>query len=144
MESEPHYFGGSSNVHAESIDYAEIRRTFTTPDGARAFVAATGIDTFAVAIGILLGTPDDEFRGAVERGISKININTELRRAYRTTLEQQVAARPDEYAIVKLIGPVTDAVQAVVEHRMLPGEERKRTVSIRAERTRIKTLRADI
>ena len=149
VESEPHYFGGSSNVHAEGIDYAEIRKTFTTPDGTRAFVAATGIDTFAVAIGNLhglypvpkhldlgllerireavpcylslhggSGTPDDEFRGAVERGISKININSEIRRAYRTTLEQQLAARPDEYAIMKLIGPVIDAVQAVVEHKM--------------------------
>jgi fructose-bisphosphate aldolase, class II len=55
VESEPHYFGGSSNVHAEGIDYAEIRKTFTTPDGARAFAAATGIDTFAVAIGNLHG-----------------------------------------------------------------------------------------
>jgi fructose-bisphosphate aldolase, class II len=149
VESEPHYFGGSSNVHAEGIDYAEIRKTFTTPDGARAFVAATGIDTFAVAIGNLhglyplpkhldlgllariraavpcylslhggSGTPDDEFRGAVERGVSKININSEIRRAYRTTLERQLAAWPDEYAIMKLIGPVIDAVQAVVEHKM--------------------------
>jgi len=149
VESEPHYFGGSSNVHTEGIDYAEIRKTFTTPDGARAFVAATGIDTFAVAIGNLhglypvpkhldlgllerireavpcylslhggSGTPDDEFRGAVERGISKININSEIRRAYRTTLERQLATRPDEYAIMKLIGPVIDAVQAVVEHKM--------------------------
>jgi fructose-bisphosphate aldolase, class II len=42
VESEPHYFGGSSNVHREAIDYAEIRKTFTTPDGARRFVAATG------------------------------------------------------------------------------------------------------
>jgi len=149
VESEPHYFGGSSNVHTEAIDYAEIRKTFTTPDGARAFVAATGIDTFAVAIGNLhglypvpkhldlglleriraavpcylslhggSGTPDDEFRGAVERGISKININSEIRRAYRTTLERQLTARPDEYAIMKLIRPVIDAVQAVVEHKM--------------------------
>ena len=149
VESEPHYFGGSSNVHTEGINYAEIRKTFTTPAGARAFVAATGIDTFAVAIGNLhglypvpkhldlgllerireavpcylslhggSGTPDDEFRGAVERGISKININSEIRRAYRTTLERRLAARPDEYAIMKLIGPVIDAVQAVVEHKM--------------------------
>jgi len=149
VESEPHYFGGSSNVHTEAIDYAEIRKTFTTPDGARAFVAATGIDTFAVAIGNLhglypvpkhldlglleriraavpcylslhggSGTPDDEFRGAVERGVSKININSEIRRAYRTTLERQLTTRPDEYAIMKLIGPVIDAVQAVVEHKM--------------------------
>lgn len=149
VESEPHYFGGSSNVHAEGIDYAEIRKTFTTPESARAFVAATGIDTFAVAIGNLhglypmpkhldlellkrvraavpcylslhggSGIPDDEFRGAVERGISKININTEVRRAYRTTLERQLAARPDEYAIMKLLGPVIDAVQTVVECKM--------------------------
>lgn len=149
VESEPHYFGGSSTVHAERIDYAEIRKTFTTPDGARAFVAATGIDTFAVAIGNLhglypvpkhldlpllerirgvapcylslhggSGTPDEEFRGAVARGVSKININTEMRRAYRTTLERQLAARPDEYAIIRLMGPVIDAVRAVVEHKM--------------------------
>lgn len=149
VESEPHYFGGSSNVHTEAIDYEEIRKTFTTPDGARAFVAATGIDTFAVAIGNLhglypvpkhldlallervraavpcflslhggSGTPDDEFRGAVVRGVSKININSEMRRAYRTTLERQLAAHPDQFAIVKLMGPVIDAVQAVVEHKM--------------------------
>jgi len=55
VESEPHYFGGSSNVHSEAIDYAEIRKMFTTPEGARAFVTATGIDTFAVAIGNLHG-----------------------------------------------------------------------------------------
>ena len=149
VESEPHYFGGSSNVHSETIDYAEIRKNFTTPEGARAFVAATGIDTFAVAIGNLhglypvpkrldlplleaisaavpcylslhggSGTPDDEFRGAVARGVTKININTEMREAYRTALERELAARPEEYAIVKLIGPVIGAVQAVVEHKM--------------------------
>lgn len=149
VESEPHYFGGSSNVHPEAIDYAEIRKSFTTPDGARAFVAATGIDTLAVAIGNLhglypvpkhldlelldairaavpsylslhggSGTPDDEFRGAVERGVSKININTEMRRAFRTALERELAARPDEYASVKLMGPVIDAVRTVVEHKM--------------------------
>src|ERR1035441_4588524 len=38
VESEPHYFGGSSNLHAEQIDYEEIKKTFSTPDGARAFV----------------------------------------------------------------------------------------------------------
>src|ERR1700742_4759870 len=41
VESEPHYFGGSSNVHTEAINYDEIRQTFSTPDGASAFVAET-------------------------------------------------------------------------------------------------------
>jgi fructose/tagatose bisphosphate aldolase len=55
------------------------------------------------------GTLDDEFHGAVERGVSKININTEMRRAFRTALERELTARPDEYASVKLMGPVIDA-----------------------------------
>lgn len=55
VESEPHYFGGSSNVHTEEIDYEEIKKTFSTPEGAKAFVDATGIDTFAAAIGNLHG-----------------------------------------------------------------------------------------
>src|SRR5674476_654409 len=45
VESEPHYFGGSSNIHKEAINYEEIKKTFSTPDSAKAFVAATGIDT---------------------------------------------------------------------------------------------------
>jgi ketose-bisphosphate aldolase len=55
VESEPHYFGGSSNLHTENIDYEEIKKTFSTPEGARSFVEATGIDTFAAAIGNLHG-----------------------------------------------------------------------------------------
>jgi len=55
VESEPHYFGGSSNLHTEDIDYEEIKKTFSTPEGAKAFIDATGIDTFAAAIGNLHG-----------------------------------------------------------------------------------------
>jgi fructose-bisphosphate aldolase class II len=146
VESEPHYFGGSSNVHNEDIDYAEIRKTFSTPEGAKAFVAATGIDTFAAAVGNLhgrypvpkqldldllrqiraaievnislhggSGTPGHFFQAAAEIGVSKINLNSDMRYAYRTTLEQQLRAHPEEYAIVRLMGPVVRAVQDVVE-----------------------------
>ena len=55
VESEPHYFGGSSNLHDTDIDYEEIKKTFSTPEGATEFVEATGIDTFAAAIGNLHG-----------------------------------------------------------------------------------------
>jgi fructose-bisphosphate aldolase, class II len=64
------------------------------------------------------GTPEAQFRGAVARGISKININSELRQAYRTTLEAQLQAHPEQVAVVKLLGPVLDAVQAVVEDKL--------------------------
>jgi fructose-bisphosphate aldolase class II len=149
VESEPHYFGGSSNVHAEDIDYDEIRKTFSTPEGAKAFVEATGIDTFAAAVGNLhgrypvpkqldldllakiraaidvnislhggSGTPGHYFEAAAKLGVSKVNINSDLRYAYRTTLEQQLRDHPDEYAIVRLIGPIVRAVQDVVEERI--------------------------
>jgi fructose-bisphosphate aldolase, class II len=149
VESEPHYFSGSSNVHNEPIDYEEIKRTFSTPERARLFVEATGIDTFAAAIGNLhgrypvpkqldlellqrirdaitvnislhggSGTPGHYFQRAAEIGVSKVNINSDMRYAYRTTLEQQLHAHPDEYAIVRLFEPVIRAVQDVVEDRI--------------------------
>ena len=149
VESEPHYFGGSSNVHTETIDYDEIKKTFSTPDGAKAFVDATGIDTFAAAIGNLhgkypvpkvldlellqqirdaidcqislhggSGTPLHYFEEAAKIGVSKININSDMRYAFRTAMEEELKAHPDEFAVVKLMTKVEDAVQAVVEEKI--------------------------
>ncbi len=149
VESEPHYFGGSSNVHAEAIDYEEIKKTFSTPEDTKAFVDATGIDTFAAAIGNLHGkypvpkqldlellqrirnsidcqislhggsdTPLHYFEEAAKIGVSKININSDLRYAYRKELEKVLADNPDEYAVVKLMPQVYAAVQAVVEEKI--------------------------
>lgn len=149
VESEPHYFGGSSNVHTEAIDYEEIKKTFSTPEGAKAFVEATGIDTFAAAVGNLhgrypvpkeldlellqrvrdavgcqislhggSGTPLHYFGEAARIGVSKININSDLRYTFRTTLEKVLTENPDEYAIVKLMPAVYEAVQAVVEEKI--------------------------
>lgn len=149
VESEPHYFGGSSNVHKEKIDYEEIKKTFSTPEGARSFVEATGIDTYAAAVGNLhgsypvpkkldiellkqireaidcnislhggSGTPGHYFVDAVKIGVSKININSDMRVAYRNTLEKVLADNPSEYAVVKLMDTVIEAVQAVVEEKI--------------------------
>lgn len=149
VESEPHYFSGSSNVHTEAIDYDQIKKTFSSPWGARTFVEATGIDTFAAAVGNLHGkypvpkvldldllrqirdaiqcnislhggsdTPAEYFKGAVEIGVSKININSDMRYAYRTTLERVLADDPTEFAVVKLMPRVIEAVQAVVENKI--------------------------
>lgn len=149
VESEPHYFAGSSNVHTEAIDYDEIRKTFSTPEGSKAFVEATGIDTFAAAIGNLhgkypvpkqldlkllqkirdaidcnislhggSGTPGHYFKDAAQIGVSKVNINSDMRYTFRKTLEQVLADNPDEYAIVKLMPTVYAAVQQVVEDKI--------------------------
>ena len=149
VESEPHYFGGSSNVHAEDFDYDAIKKTFSTPNGAKAFVAATDIDTYAAAIGNLhgkypapkildldllqqirdaidcnislhggSGTPAHYFKNAVKIGVSKVNINSDLRIAYRNTLEKVLSENPDEFAVVKLMDGVIAAVQKVVEAKI--------------------------
>lgn len=149
VESEPHYFGGSSNVHTETIDYEEIKKTFSTPQGAKHFVDATGIDTFAAAIGNLhgkypvpkeldlellqrlrdvlecqislhggSGTPGHYFKEAAKIGVSKININSDMRYTFRTTLEKVLADNPNEFAVVKLMPTVYKAVQQVVEEKI--------------------------
>jgi fructose-bisphosphate aldolase, class II len=76
----------------------------------------------AIDVGISLhggsDTPDRLYRALASGGVSKININSDVRYAYRTTLERQFAVHPDEYATAKLIGPVTEAVERVVETKM--------------------------
>ena len=150
VESEPHYFGGSSNVHTEAINYEEIKKTFSTPEGSRSFVEATGIDTFAAAVGNLhgkypvpkeldlellarireaigcqislhggSGTPLHYFEEAAKIGVSKININSDMRYVFRKELERVLAENPDEYAVVKLMPTVYEAVQAVVEEKIM-------------------------
>ena len=64
------------------------------------------------------GLPDDIARTAVRRGVVKININSDVRYAYRTALQRQLDANPDEYATVKLMEPVIAAVQAEVEAKI--------------------------
>ena len=150
VESEPHYFGGSSNLHTETIDYDEIKKTFSTPESAKAFVDATGIDTFAAAIGNLhgkypvpkelnlellgrirqaidcnislhggSGTPGHFFEKAVAIGVTKININSDMRIAYRQALEKALQENPDEYSVAKLVDKyVVPVIQAVVESKL--------------------------
>lgn len=63
-------------------------------------------------------TPGHYFREAVKAGVTKININTDMRIAYRRTLEKELAANKDEYAVVKLMDKVIEAVQKVVESKI--------------------------
>ncbi len=149
VESEMHYFAGSSNVHTETIDYDEIKKTLTKPDEAKKFVTETDIDTFAVSIGNLHGkypvpkeldidllrlvrdsidchislhggsdTPEHYFREAIQIGVSKININSDMRYVFRKKLEKVLTDNPKEFAIVKLMPQVIEAVQKVVETKI--------------------------
>lgn len=149
VESEPHYFGGGSNKFTKAFDYDEIKKSFSTPEGAKAFVEATGIDTFAAAVGNLhgsypvpkrldlellqslrdavdcnislhggSGTPLHYFEDAVKIGVTKININSDMRVAYRNTLERVLKENKSEFAVIKLMDEVIAAVQEVVENKL--------------------------
>ena len=58
------------------------------------------------------------FVEAVKIGVSKININSDMRVAYRDTLERVLDENKEEYAVVKLMGTVIDEVQKVVESKI--------------------------
>ena len=58
------------------------------------------------------------FEEAAKIGVSKININSDMRYAFRTTLEKVLADHPKEYAVVKLMPEVFGAVQVVVEEKI--------------------------
>lgn len=64
------------------------------------------------------GTPLHYFEEAARIGVSKININSDMRYAFRKTLEKVLADNPDEYAVVKLMPQVYGEVQKVVEEKI--------------------------
>lgn len=64
------------------------------------------------------GIPDNQVQEAVKRGIVKININTEMRQAFRDSLEKVMDENTEEYAMYKLEEPVLAAIQAVVGHKI--------------------------
>lgn len=64
------------------------------------------------------GISDEQIKEAIPHGIVKININTEMRQAYRDTLEKVLAEHEGEYALYKIMPDVIGAVQEVVERKM--------------------------
>jgi fructose-bisphosphate aldolase class II len=144
--------GTGSEIH-------EIERrgpaNLTTPEEARQFVRATGIDVLAPAVGNMhgmaksmvqgkkkkhldvdriaqikkasavfltlhggSGTEDEDLRAAIAAGINIIHINTELRVAWRRSLDDSLSRDPDQVVPYRILRPVVDAVKEVVSSRL--------------------------
>jgi len=139
---------------------SEIKETaqggqLSTPEEARQFVEATGIDNLAPAVGNMhgmlksmvqgkakkhldleriaqikqaagvfltlhggSGTDDEHFRKAIAAGINIIHINTELRVAWRESLDKSLARDSNEVVPYKILLPVVDSVKQVVRARL--------------------------
>jgi fructose-bisphosphate aldolase class II len=151
-EGEIGNLGTGSRIH-ETV--ASEAGDLTTPEEARKFVAATGIDVLAPAVGnrhgmvegmlrgemkkrldvqriaqikkaagVFLtlhggsGTNDEDLRKAIAAGINIVHINTELRVAWRLTLEASLARAPGEVVPYEILSPVVDAVKQIVSTRL--------------------------
>lgn len=64
------------------------------------------------------GISNEQVQEAIKLGIVKVNINTQMRQAFRDELEEELKDNPDEYAMYKLEPQVIEAVQKVVEDKI--------------------------
>lgn len=64
------------------------------------------------------GTPENDIQEAVQKGITKININTELRIAYTKALKKSLKENSKKVTPYKIMLPVVEAVQKVVEKKI--------------------------
>jgi len=152
VEGEIGDIGTGSEIHETA--QSEFK-SLSTPEEARQFVQATGVDVLAPAVGnmhgmvesmvqgktkkrlnieriaqikkaagIFLtlhggsGTDDEDFRKAIAAGINIVHINTELRVAWRRSLEGSLAKDSNEVVPYKVLRPVVDAVNEVVRSRL--------------------------
>ncbi len=76
------------------------------------------------------GTGDDDFRKAIAAGIYVIHVSTELRVAWRQSLERGLAAQPNEVVPYKILRPVVDSVAEVVGSRLRLFNEERTTKSV--------------
>ena len=64
------------------------------------------------------GISDEDFRKAIEAGISTVHINTEIRLAFRTTLEKELEEKKDEIAPYKYLKRPREAMEEVIKNRL--------------------------
>lgn len=133
-----------------STDADASTAAMTDPAQAAEFVAATGVDALAVAVGnvhgftarpvrldldrlsaihsavpvpLVLhgasGLPEDQLLSALSRGVAKINVNAELRRAYLRAVEARLPAALPGWDVVSIWSAgrhaVTEAASRIIE-----------------------------
>jgi fructose-bisphosphate aldolase class II len=151
VEGEIGYIGSSSDLMEKAPEGMDA---LTTPAEAKEFVAATGVDVLAPAVGNMhgllesmvsgkvqkrldleriaalrdaagvfmtlhggSGTNDDDFKKAIKAGMTIVHVNTEIRLAWRRSMEASLAA--DKSVVpYKILVPVVAAIQKVVDARL--------------------------
>lgn len=141
VEAELGALPGDEDVSTDAVAQAAA---MTDPQQAAEFVAATGVDALAVAVGnvhgftkhpvrldlerlaaiheavpvpLVLhgasGLPVEELHGALARGVAKVNVNAELRRAYLEAVRVTLPSALPGSDVVSLWAAGRDAVRDV-------------------------------
>jgi fructose-bisphosphate aldolase, class II len=64
------------------------------------------------------GTDDDDFRKAINAGVSIIHINTELRIAWKHGIEESLTRDRKEIVPYRILAPVVDSVRQIADARL--------------------------
>ena len=64
------------------------------------------------------GVPDEILHEASKRGVSKINVDTDLRLAMTSQIRKVLAEEPEVFDPRKYLTPARDLIQATVEHKI--------------------------
>jgi ketose-bisphosphate aldolase len=96
------FAAGEEKLNLDRLD--EIRRAI----GTQAFLVLHGGS----------GIVEKDIKKAIKLGIVKININTELRVAYKEAIEKEIKTEPSETTPYKIMTPALEAVKFVVEEKM--------------------------
>ncbi|MDD5589616.1 MAG: class II fructose-bisphosphate aldolase [Candidatus Portnoybacteria bacterium] len=72
------------------------------------------------------GISENDIKEAIRRGVVKINVNTEIRVAYKEAIEEEIKEKPEETTPYKILEPAAEAVRKVVSEKIkLFGSENK-------------------
>ena len=148
VEGELGYIGGSSEMHEGEQPKEEIVLTnpkeaeeYIKATGIDIFAGSYGnvhgiyknepkldiqrIKAISEGSGIPLslhggsGIPETQIREAINAGICKINVNTELRKAYRDALDKTLRKKNAEIVPYKYLPEVITAVKEVVKQKII-------------------------
>lgn len=148
VEGELGYIGGSSEMHGEELPESEIKFTdpneaveYIKETGVDIFAGSYGnvhgiyknepkiyvsiIQKISGMSGIPLslhggsGIPEDQIKAAINAGICKVNINTEIRQAYREALDNALKGKNAEIVPYKYLPEVISAVKEVVKKKII-------------------------
>ncbi len=101
----------------------DIRRSVKVPlvlhgaSGVPSWVVEKAVK-YGAELGGAKGIPDEHIKKAIALGISKINIDTDLRLAFTGAVRQILTTSPKQFDPRKILGPAKEAVKEVVKEKM--------------------------